>query len=127
MRVLIVEDERVVAELLRRWLTEWNYEVNVAASATDALKTMLAESADIILCDIRMPGHHDGLWLIERVRAKWPRTKIIMASGVVETDVVSKAQQLGALDFVTKPFDREVLRKAIDRVASASAMNVSVD
>jgi DNA-binding NtrC family response regulator len=127
MRVLIVEDERAVAELLRRWLTEWNYNVNVAASATDALKTMLADTADIILCDIRMPGHHDGLWLAERVRAKWPRTKIIMASGVVEGDVVKKAQELGAVDFVTKPFDQGLLRKALDRAASATTMNVTAD
>jgi DNA-binding NtrC family response regulator len=125
MRVLIVEDERAVAELLRRWLNEWNYDVNVAASATDALKTMVAEPAEIILCDIRMPGHHDGLWLAERVRTKWPRTQIIMASGVVEMDAVKKAQQLGAVDFVTKPFDRELFRKALDR--AAAAMNVIVN
>ena len=118
-KILIVEDERAVAELLRRWLIEWSHSVNVAPSATDALKTMLADPAEIILCDIRMPGHHDGLWLAERVRAKWPRTKIIMASGVVETDAVEKSQKLGVVDFVTKPFDREVLRKALDRAAAA--------
>ena len=119
MHILIVEDERAVAELLRRWLIEWSHSVNVAPSATDALKTMLADPAEIILCDIRMPGHHDGLWLAERVRAKWPRTKIIMASGVVETDAVEKSQKLGVVDFVTKPFDREVLRKALDRATAA--------
>jgi two-component system, NtrC family, response regulator AtoC len=119
MRVLVVEDEAAVAELLRRWLTEWNYEVNTAASTTEALKTMLAEPAEIILCDIRMPGHHDGLWLAERVRAKWPRTAIIIASGVVDTDFVEKSQRIGAIDYVTKPFGREVLRKALDRAAAA--------
>jgi len=45
MRILIVEDEGAVTRLLWRWLTGWNYEVNTAASATEALKTMLAEPA----------------------------------------------------------------------------------
>jgi CheY-like chemotaxis protein len=119
MHVLIVEDERAVAELLQRWLKQWNYSVNVAPSATHALKTMLAQPAEIILCDIRMPGHHDGLWLAERVRVKWPQTKIIMASGVAEPDVVQKAQELGAVDFVSKPFDQGLLRKALERAAGA--------
>jgi FixJ family two-component response regulator len=59
-----------------------------------------------------------GVWLLERVRAKWPQTKIIMASGVVEMDVVKKSQRLGAIDFVTKPFGREMLRQALDRAAA---------
>jgi two-component system response regulator YesN len=88
---------------------------------------MLAEPAEIILCDIRMPGHHDGLWLAERVRTKWPRTKIIMASGAVENDAVKKSQELGAVDFVTKPFDKGLLRKALDRAATTTAMNVVPD
>jgi len=120
MRVLVVEDEAAVTELLRRWLTDWNYEVNTAASATEALKTMLAEPAEIILCDIRMPGHHDGLWLAERVRSKWPWTAIIIASGVVEAETVQKAHQLGAIDYVTKPFEKELLRQALDRATAVS-------
>jgi CheY-like chemotaxis protein len=119
MRVLVVEDEAEVRELLRRWLKDWNYEVNTAPSATEALKTMLAEPAEIILCDIRMPGHHDGLWLAERVRTKWPRTTIIMASGVLEKDAMMKSQQLGAVDYITKPFSRDVLRQALERAAAA--------
>lgn len=118
MRILVVEDESSNAELLRRWLVEWNYDVTVTTSAAQALESMLADPFQIILMDIRMPGH-DGIWLLERVRAKWPSTKIIMASGVVEVDIVKKSQQLGAIDFVPKPFGREMLRQALDRAAAA--------
>jgi DNA-binding NtrC family response regulator len=121
MRVLIVEDEAAMTALLRRWLVELSYDVNSAASATEALKIMLVEPFEIILCDIRMPGHHDGLWLAERVRTKWPRTKIIMASGVVEVDAVKKSKELGVVEFMTKPFGREQLRQALDRAAAAIA------
>jgi DNA-binding NtrC family response regulator len=125
MRVLIVEDDPGNRELLRRWLTEWNYEVNTAVSAAEGLAAMLAEPAEIILCDIRMPGTHDGLWLAERVRAKWSQTAVIMASGVVEVDAVEKAQRLGAIDYVTKPFGREPLRQALDRAAATLAKQPS--
>jgi DNA-binding NtrC family response regulator len=119
MRVLIVEDDSAIRDLLRRWLVEWSYDVNTAASATEALQTMLVEPASIMVCDIQMPGHHDGMWLAERVRAKWPRTAIIMASGVTEVDVVERAQRFGAIDYVTKPFGRELMRQALDRAAAA--------
>jgi CheY-like chemotaxis protein len=121
MRVLVVEDDPGNRELLRRWLAEWNYVVDTAASAAEGLTSMLAAPAEIILCDIRMPGIHDGLWLVERVRAKWPRTAIIMASGVMELDIVQRAQRLGAIDYVTKPFGRELMRQALDRAADALA------
>ena len=118
MRVLVVDDESRVTELLGRWLTRWNYEVNTAASAIEALESMLAQPCDIMLCDIRMPGQ-DGLWLAERVREKWPRTAIIMASGVMEVDDVMKSRKLGAVDYVTKPFGKELLLQALDRAAVA--------
>lgn len=68
--VLVVDDEAPVRELLRRWLEGWGYRVTQAGNATDALESMLAKPAPILFCDVTMPGH-DGLWLIERVRAKW--------------------------------------------------------
>ncbi len=114
LAVLVVDDEQGVREILRRWLDRWGYDVRVAADAREALEAMLLAPADILLTDIKMPDH-DGLWLVERVRAKWPRTAIVMATGVVELEAVKKAQRLGAVDYVTKPFGRELLRQALER------------
>lgn len=112
--VLVVDDEPRVRELLRRWLEGWGYVVKLAGSATDALEVMLTTPASILVCDIRMSGH-DGFWLIDRVRAKWPETAVIMASGVGDLDVVAKARRAGAVDYVTKPFGRELLWQALSR------------
>ncbi len=112
--VLVVDDEPRIRELLQRWLEGWGYIVTLASSATDALEVMLAAPASILVCDIRMAGH-DGFWLIERVRAKWPETAVIMASGVDDLDVVTKARRVGAVDYVTKPFGRELLWQALSR------------
>lgn len=116
--VLVVDDEAPARELLRRWLEAWGYTVTQASNATDALDSMLAEPASIILCDIQMPGH-DGFWLIERVRPKWPQTVIIMATGVDDLDIVMKSRRAGAVDYVLKPFGRELLRQALNRAHAA--------
>jgi CheY-like chemotaxis protein len=112
--VLVVDDERAQGELLRRWLDSWGYQVRLARHAREALDVVHSEPVDILLADIRMPGH-DGFWLVERVRAQWPQTAIILATGVVEPETVKKAELLGVVDYVSKPFSQEVLRQALDR------------
>ena len=112
--VLVVDDEPAICRLLTRWLESWGYAVKEAQTATDALEVMMAEPASIMLCDIRMPGH-DGLWLVERVRARWPKTAIIMATAVDDMQTVTKSQQEGVVDYVTKPFGREPLLQALRR------------
>jgi YesN/AraC family two-component response regulator len=81
---------------------------------------MLIEPASIILCDVRMPGH-DGLWLVDRVRAKWPRTAIVMATAVDDLETVLKALRAGVVDYVTKPLDWNLLRLALSRATDAIA------
>jgi CheY-like chemotaxis protein len=118
--VLVVDDEPSVRELLRRWLEGWGYAVTLAGNATDALEVMRAEPASIILVDIKMPGH-DGFWLVEHVRAKWPRTAIIMATAADDLDLVLKSKRAGVIDYVLKPFGRELLRQALNRANAALA------
>jgi CheY-like chemotaxis protein len=119
--VLIVDDDPSVRHAVRRWLEGWGYRVSQASNATEALEAMLAEAAPIVLVDIRMPGH-DGFWLIKRLRAKWPRTAFIMATGDGDLDTVKKGREAGAVDYVLKPFGRELLRQALDRASAAVSM-----
>jgi CheY-like chemotaxis protein len=124
--VLVVDDESPVREFLRRWLQAWGYAVTQAGNATEALEVMLADPASIMLCDIKMPGH-DGLWLAERVREKWPQTAIIMATALDDLPTVLKSRQLGAVDYVTKPFGRELLLQALNRAhGTLNAQNAGV-
>jgi two-component system C4-dicarboxylate transport response regulator DctD len=118
--VLVVDDEAPVREFLTRWLEGWGYSVKVAATASEALAVMLAEPVPIIICDIKMPGH-DGLWLAQRVRTRWPKTAIIIATGAFahDLDTVVASRKLGAVDYVMKPFEREMLHQALRRAAAA--------
>jgi len=112
--VLVVEDDPVVRELLRRWLAEWGFVVDVAEDAMSGLQAMIRHPADIAVVDIGMPGHN-GLWFAERMRADSPRTAIVMVTGAADVEMVMKARQLGAVDYIVKPFKREMLKQALDR------------
>jgi len=114
--VLVVDDEESIRKLLTRWLAGWGYEVREAANAAAAIEHMAVEPAAIMLCDVMMPVH-DGVWLTEQVRARWPQTAVIMASSAQDMETVMRMRQQGAVDYVTKPFGREMLRQALQRAS----------
>ena len=112
--VLVVDDEEAIRRLLIRWLSSWGYESREAVSADDAIVQMQADPASIMLCDVMMPGH-DGIWLAEQVRQRWPQTLVIMASSAQDMETVLKMRKHGVVDYVTKPFGREMLLQALRR------------
>jgi DNA-binding NtrC family response regulator len=114
--VLVVDDEEAIRRLLIRWLSSWGYESREAVSADDALVQMQADPASIMLCDVMMPGH-DGIWLAEQVGQRWPQTLVIMASSAQDMETVLKMRKQGAVDYVTKPFGRELLLQALRRAS----------
>ncbi len=114
--VLVVDDEEGIRRLLTRWLAGWGYEAKEAANADAAIDIMAAEPADIMLCDVMMPVH-DGVWLAEQVRSRWPQTAVIMASSAQDMETVMRMRKQGAVDYVTKPFGREMLRQALQRAS----------
>jgi CheY-like chemotaxis protein len=114
--VLVVDDEESIRRLLMRWLAGWGYQSKEASNATDALEQMTAEPAVIMLCDVMMPIH-DGIWLAEQVRTRWPDTAVIMASSAQDMETVTRMRKQGAVDYVTKPFGREMLRQALQRAS----------
>lgn len=114
--VLVVDDEQAIRRLLTRWLSGWGYEAKEAGNADEAIEIMTTEPADIMLCDVMMPVH-DGIWLAEQVRSRWPQTAVIMASSAQDMETVMRTRKQGAVDYVTKPFGREMLRQALQRAS----------
>ena len=84
-RVLIVDDEESIRRLVSRWTDHSGYEVKAASSAEAALLMMHAWTADVVVCDIRMP-RYSGVWLIEHLRTLYPSTAIIVSTGYGEID-----------------------------------------
>ena len=73
-----------------------------------------ASPASVVLCDVKMPIH-DGLWLAERIRARWPEVPIVMITAAQDEDTVALSRQLGAFDYLTKPI---AARQAVGRIAT---------
>lgn len=116
--ILVVDDEPAVRRLLTRWLEGWGCQVKQAGTATEALALMETEAASIMLCDVKMPDR-DGLWLVEQVRPRWPKTAVVMATGVDDFQTVTRSRRDGAVDYLTKPFGRELVRQALRRASAA--------
>jgi CheY-like chemotaxis protein/DNA-directed RNA polymerase subunit RPC12/RpoP len=114
--VLVVDDEPVVRDFLAHCLEGWGYSVKLAGSATEALEIMTAKPASLVLCDVKMPGQ-DGLWLATRLRADWPGTPVVMASGIDDLQTIRRSRDIGAADYVTKPITPTQLREVLRRVS----------
>jgi DNA-binding response OmpR family regulator len=123
MRILVIEDERQLAGHITRALTRHGHCVTAAHDGAEGLKTALADSPDLVLLDLNLPGL-DGLAVLARLQeAQSPsRVLILTARGEVEHRI--KGLQAGADDYLTKPFsmDELVARvQALGRRAAATA------
>ena len=112
-RVLIVDDEESIRRLVSKWTDISGYEVKAASSAEAALLMMHAWTADIVVCDIRMP-RYSGVWLIEHLRQLYPTTAIIISTGYGEIDPGLK-MRAKITGYLAKPYDRETLLASLER------------
>jgi DNA-binding NtrC family response regulator len=113
-RILVVDDEAPVRDILSRRLTQWGHEVVTAHGAEAALEEMTRAPAQIVFSDVIMPLL-DGVWLAKEIRERWPDTIIVAVSGAQEMSTVIKMRQYGAIDYVAKPIGREMLHQALER------------
>jgi DNA-binding NtrC family response regulator len=114
--VLVVDDESQIRELLVRWVKGDGHEVREAGTAEAALADMQVSPADIVLCDVRMPGE-TGLWLTGQLRSKFPETAIVLATS--DTSVSPQITlQPGVVEYLAKPFTREEVLEAVRHAAS---------
>ncbi len=105
-RILIVDDEEVVRNILQRILKEAGYDVTMAADGEHAIDILYQEEHEVVLLDIKMPGM-TGIEVLAKLTAEWPDIGVIMITAVMDAQTAVKAMKLGALDYITKPFDRD--------------------
>src|SRR5947209_5279250 len=123
-RILVVDDEAPIQRILRRNLTMSGYEVLVAENGKQAVEMVHLHQPDLILLDLCMPGEMDGLDVCVKVRQS-AQTPIIVLSAVTEEKQKVRALDLGADDYLTKPFSNDELqarvRACLRRASSAEA------
>lgn len=115
MKILIVEDDKIVRTALEFCLKKGKHQVSIATDGSDALKKIETEVPDLIITDIMMP-YISGLELVKLVKKKYKDDiKIIVLSTLDEEDVVLEAFSEGVDDFLTKPFNPDELSLRLQR------------
>ena len=114
-RILVVDDELSMRELLEIFLTRLGHMVQVASDGATAVRLLIEEEPfDLVLTDLRMPGAH-GMVVLERSRELHPDTPIIVMTAFSSTQTAVDAMRMGAYDYFQKPFKMDEARLVIDR------------
>lgn len=119
-RILLVDDDQVVLEMLRDILREEGFAPRVTADPREAVAWLGAGGFDLVITDMVMP-HMDGLHLVEQVKARSPRTAVLLMSAFKTDQLVSDAFRRGASAFISKPFEMAPFIATIRQMVASRA------
>lgn len=114
-RVLVVEDDRDIREILDEYLVSFGCEVTLAVDGKDGLSKLESYEFDTVFCDIAMPTM-SGTELLTKVRTRASEMPFVFVTGLGDPALIISAVRLGAADFIEKPFKREQIHRIARRV-----------
>jgi len=120
-KVLIVDDEPNICDLLEELLSRQDYVIETCLSGQEALAKMKDDTYDMVISDLKMPGIN-GIELIKAVKAGSPDTAAVLVTGYATVETAVEALRFGADDYVTKPFNIDELRKVVSRGLEAKQL-----
>ena len=112
-KILVVDDDPEVCMATRDFLASKGHDVTLAEDGVQALKLLATVKPDVVLLDVAMP-EMDGMETLRRIVAGYPNLPVIMVTANADIEITSKVLQLGAADYVPKPFDLDYLDQAIN-------------
>jgi PAS domain S-box-containing protein len=115
-RILLVDDESDIREVLGLYLQDLDFEVLTAENGTKALALFEKHHPPLVLTDIKMPGI-DGVELLRRIKQESPDTEVILITGHGDMELAVKSLKNEAADFITKPINDDILEAALNRVS----------
>jgi DNA-binding NtrC family response regulator len=111
--ILIVDDDYTIRETLHELLSS-EHNCETAETAEAALTKLESKPFDVVLTDISMPGLN-GLDLLDRVLKLYPKTPVIIVSGITDQEHADALMELGAFDYLLKPFRLEAVERSVKR------------
>lgn len=117
-RILVVDDEPTVCKSIRQVLIREDCDVETALSGEEALRKDAERPYDVMIVDLMMPGL-SGMDLLRSIKASNPKARIIMVTGYPTMRNTLQAMQLGAMDFLPKPFLPTTLRNLVAKALEA--------
>lgn len=113
--ILIVDDELSMRDSLREWLVEEGFDTDMAESGVAALEMLEKKQYQLMLTDIKMP-EMDGVTLLTHAKQKYPAMAVVMMTAYATIDSALRAMKTGALDYMVKPFDPDLLIPAVMKI-----------
>ncbi len=115
-KILIVDDELPIREVLSATLKDENHTVFTASDGESGIKAMREHQPDIVFLDIWMPGSLDGIEVLTSARKQFPQIEFVMISGHGTIETAVKATKLGAWDFIEKPLSMDKISIVISNI-----------
>jgi len=116
--VLIVDDDSSIRWVLARALSNAQFKVLSCDSGQQAISIIESNPPQLVITDIQMNGM-DGLELLATINHKWPELPVIMITAYADTDLATKTHELGAFDYLPKPFDINHVIKLCQRAVDS--------
>ncbi|GAB58413.1 sigma-54-dependent transcriptional regulator [Rheinheimera nanhaiensis] len=123
-RILLVEDDSGLREALQDTLQLADYQVIAADSAEQALLLLKQHRVELVISDVQMQGV-SGLTLLKTLREQYPQTPVLMMTAYATVQAAVEAIQLGAVDYLAKPFAPQVLVNTVSRYVSPAPVSLS--
>jgi len=119
-RILVVDDDPQIRDLLTTFLERDGYEIETTDSARSAITAMESGEFDIVLTDKNMPDGsvnvEAGMLVLQHVKEHAPATEVIMITGFATIETAIEAMKMGAFDYIMKPVPMDELRRKIERI-----------
>lgn len=123
VRILVVDDEEIIRNLLRRTLEGAGYNVVTAANGEEALQEVRQLEPKAVLLDIKMPGL-SGMEVLSKLTLDHPNICVIMITAVGDTQTAIEAMKLGAYDYITKPAQPKDVVRRVQKALEKKELNL---
>lgn len=125
VRILVVDDDELIASVLERTLRAEGYDVRVETSSRDVLDRIASWSPAVVLLDIRMPDR-SGIEVLEDITGRGIQAQVVMLTADDTAETAVRAMKLGAADYLTKPFNTDEIRLVIRNLVARARLQQEV-
>ncbi|HHD78686.1 MAG TPA: response regulator transcription factor [Epsilonproteobacteria bacterium] len=119
MKILVLEDEAVLALSMREFLEDYGYEVSCFNNSDDAYDAIYQHPYDLYLLDVKVAGEKNGFQMLEELRKDNNKTPAIFITSLTDIDDLSRGYECGACDYIRKPFDLAELKLRVEQVVKS--------
>lgn len=122
--ILIVDDEAVIREGMRRVLTGAGHHVETSSSGRTAIEKIQEQDFNVVITDLKMPGM-DGIEVLKTIKILQPEVPVIIITGYSTVDTAVEAMKNGAFDYIAKPFDPDLIIEKVQRAIDHKALSLA--